>query len=258
MKPFILLFPLCCASFSMSAQSLRSASAGTPSAGSPSADTASAANDPTPYDPRANYRTWSIKGKVLPYPALGNAGGVTVLLGLEYGFARNQSIGVDVFANWSEDSDDNVADTAGVQHTTGSFYNGSEKALFLNYRYYLNCRRLRDRKGAAPYLLFFLRDGKIYQHYDPLYPLWRWQANRERQYSAGLMVGVTSAISDDKPKRLDWDLNLGIFEKLKEISTVYLKDGVQSTVKSRPIGPGFRLSLNLVYWFYIGKDHSVN
>ncbi len=40
------------------------------------------------------------------------------------------------------------------------------------------------------------------------------------------MVGVTSAISDDKPKRLDWDLNLGIFDKLKEISTVYLKNGV--------------------------------
>ena len=106
----------------MSAQSSRSASAGAPSTGAPStgapsADTASAVNDPTPYDPHANYRTWSIKGKVLPYPALGNAGGVTVLLGLEYGFARNQSIGVDVFANWSEDSDDNVADTAGVQHT---------------------------------------------------------------------------------------------------------------------------------------------
>jgi hypothetical protein len=86
MKPFILLFSFCCASFSMSAQSSRSASAGTTSAD----------NDPTPYDPRANYRTWSIKGKVLPYPSLGNAGGVTVLLGLEYGFAKNQSIGVDV------------------------------------------------------------------------------------------------------------------------------------------------------------------
>jgi hypothetical protein len=31
--------------------------------------------------------------KVLPYPSLGNNGGFTVMLGLEYGFAKNQSIG---------------------------------------------------------------------------------------------------------------------------------------------------------------------
>ncbi len=97
--------------------------------------------------PRANYRTWSIKGKVLPYPSLGNSGGFTVLLGLEYGFAKNQSIGVDVFANWSEDSDDNVADTAGVQHTTGNFYNGFEKALFLGYQSRAAIFRRVDGRG---------------------------------------------------------------------------------------------------------------
>jgi hypothetical protein len=84
----------------------------------------------TPYDPKADYRTWSVKGKALPY-ILGNGGGISAMLGVEYGFAKNQSIGVDVFADWSESSDDNVADTAGVQHAFGNFYNGFEKALFL-------------------------------------------------------------------------------------------------------------------------------
>jgi hypothetical protein len=204
---------------------------------------------PTPYDPKADYRTWSIKGKALPY-FLGNGGGISALLGVEYGFAKNQSIGVDVFADWSEDSDDNVADTAGVQHAFGNFYNGFEKAIFINYRYYFKSSTLRRKKGIAPYLLAFLRDGKIYQHYDPLYPLTRWMSNREHQYSAGLMVGGTTSLGL-KPERLSLDLNLGLFDKLKEISAVYLENGVPKTVTSRPIGPGFRLSVNLVYWWAI-------
>jgi hypothetical protein len=57
-------------------------------------------------------------------------------------------------------------DTAGVQHAFGDYYTGGEQALFLNYRYYFNCWRLRDHNGIAPYLLVFFRDGKIYQHYD--------------------------------------------------------------------------------------------
>ena len=73
-------------------------------------------------------------------------------------------------------------------------------------------------------------------------------SNRERQYSAGLMVGGTMQLGNN-PKRLCLDINLGIFDKLKEISQVYLKNDVQSTVNSRPVGPGFRLSVNLEYWW---------
>jgi len=226
MKPRTLTFLLCCASLSLAAQL------------------------ETSYNPKADYHTWSVKGKVLPYPILGNGAGISVLLGVEYGFAMNQSIGVDVFSDWSENSNDNVADTAGVQHAFGDYYAGFEKALFLNYRYYFNFRRLREKKGVAPYLLVFFRDGKIYQHFDPLYPVQSWISNRERQYSAGLMVGATMQ-SNLGPDRLDLDINLGIFDKLKEISQVYLENGVQTTVNSRPVGPGFRLSVNLVYWWAI-------
>jgi hypothetical protein len=77
-------------------------------------------------------------------------------------------------------------------------------------------------------------------------------SNREHQYSAGLMIGGTTSLGF-KPERLSLDLNLGIFDKLKEISAVYLENGAPTKVTSRPFGPGFRLSVNLVYWWAINR-----
>ena len=76
----------------------------------------------TPYDPHAHYRTWSLKGKVLPF-FLGDFGGISGLFGVEYGITKNQSIGVDGFLELQENSDDGVQDTAGVQHTVGNWIN---------------------------------------------------------------------------------------------------------------------------------------
>jgi len=42
----------------------------------------------TPYDPHANYHTWSLKGKVLPFE-LGDFGGLSALFGVEYGIGIN-------------------------------------------------------------------------------------------------------------------------------------------------------------------------
>jgi hypothetical protein len=205
---------------------------------------------PTPYNPGGDYHTCSIKGKVLPF-ILGNGGGFSTMLGLEYGFAKNQSIGVDAFFEYTGSSDDNVADTAGVVHDFGAYYTGLEKALFLNYRYYFNFQRLREKQGIAPYIVAFLRYGKIDQHYDPLYPLSRWQSNKETQYSTGILIGGTAVVGGKG--RLGLDVNFGLFEKEKVISAVYLKNGVETMVNGRPIGIGFRLSVNLSYWFFWRK-----
>ena len=202
--------------------------------------------DRSPYDPNWSYHTWSLKGKVLPF-LFGNGGGVSGMLGVEYGFAKNQSIGVDGFYEYQENSNDNVQDTAGVTHDFGDYYHSNERAIFLNYRYYFNCAQLR-KDGIIPYILVFGRYGKLDQHYDPLYPLSSFKDNYETHRSVGLMLG--SAFQFNRPRRLGLDINLGIFEKKKDISAVYLKNGVTSTVDSHPLGPGFRLSVNLVYWFY--------
>jgi hypothetical protein len=202
----------------------------------------------TPFDPLGNFRNWAIKGKALPF-ILGDESGISALFGVEYGFAKNQSIGVDGFVEFISKADENGIDTAGIMHSVSPYYHSGEKALFLNYRYYFNCKKLREQLGIIPYALVFLRYGKIDQHYDPLYPLTSFLNNQETHYSAGLMAGSIFQLSHSG--RLGVDVNTGLFFKLKDISTVYLKDNRSYIVTSNPFGPGFRLSVNLVYWFYL-------
>lgn len=204
----------------------------------------------TPYDPRGNGRNWSIKGKALPF-VLGDKGGISALLGAEYGFAKNQSIGIDGFIELTSKSDNNSTDTAGVMHDVARYYHGRERALFLNYRYYFSYRKLRRDHGVVPYVLAFLRYGKIDQHYDPLYPLTSWLNNYETHYSAGLMAGSMFQLSHSG--RLAVDVDTGIFLKQRDITTTYLHNHTPITNTSKPLGPGFRFAANLVYWFCIRK-----
>lgn len=209
-----------------------------------------AAQFSTPYDPQGNFRNWSIKGKALPF-VLGDEGGISALLGLEYGFARNQSIGIDGFLELISKSDNNEVDTAGVTHDVATYYRSREKALFLNYRYYFNFKKLRYDRGIIPYALVFLRYGTIYQHYIPLYPLTSFLNNNEKHYSAGAMAGSIFQLSHGG--RLGVDVNMGVFLKRKDVAAVYMVNHRLSTINSSPFGPGFRLSANLLYWFYIRK-----
>ena len=203
----------------------------------------------TPYDPHANYRTWSLKGKVLPF-FLGDFGGISGLFGVEYGIGKNQSIGIDGFLELQENSDDGVQDTAGVTHKVGNYWHSSERAVFLNYRYYFSFQRLRRKKGIAPYMVAFLRYGKLDQYYDPLYKLTSYYQNHEWDYSAGVLVGATFPWA----RRVGIDVNTGVFEKEKVKDTEYLAHGVESLVRSRPTGLGFRLSVNVEWWWRRGKE----
>jgi len=54
-------------------------------------------------------------------------------------------------------------------------------------------------------------------------------------------------------RRMGLDVNTGIFEKEKEEDTEYLVHGVESLVRARPRGLGFRLSVNLEWWWRRGK-----
>jgi hypothetical protein len=201
----------------------------------------------TPYDPQGPVRNWSIKGKVLPF-VLGDQGGISFLLGGEYGFTRNQSLGIDGFVEFISKSDNNSTDTAGVMHDVARYYHSTERALFLNYRYYFSSP-LRQQHGIVPYLLVFLRYGKIDEHYNPLYPLSSFLNNYQTHYSAGLMAG--SVIQLSHTGRLGVDINTGIFVKRKDISTTYSYNHHLSTDTSRRLGPGIRFAANLVYRFNI-------
>jgi hypothetical protein len=204
----------------------------------------------TPYNPAADTRTFSIKGKALPW-LLGNGGGISFYLGLEYAIAKNQSIGIDAYTEFEQNSDDMVQDTSGTTHQIGDYWNSTEKAIFLEYRYYFNFQRLRKRYGIAPYLLAYVRDGKIDRAYDPLYPLMYYWQDHERHYSAGLQVGAIIA------EHMPWhvDVNIGLFEKEKEIHTEFLTHGVVTSTNWRPVEMGFRLSANYVWWWSIPNSH---
>jgi hypothetical protein len=201
----------------------------------------------TPYDPKADYRTWSIKGKILPWP-LGNGGGISGLLGVEYGFTKNQSIGIDGYAEYEENSDDMVQDTSGVTHAEGNEWHSWERAIFLNYRYYFSMQRLR-RKGITPYIVAFVRYGQIDVAFSPLYPL-TYYKRHELDRSAGILIGSTYGLGN----RLGLDVNLGLFEKEKIIDTEFLTHGVTSETHWKPVELGLRLSVNLVYWFVFKKN----
>ena len=198
----------------------------------------------TPYNPHANYHTWSLKAKVLPFE-LGDFGGFSTLFGVEYGITKSQSIGVDAFFEYQENSDDHVQDTAGVAHEVGNYWHSSERAVFLNYRYYFSAQRLRRKEGIVPYTVVFLRYGKLDQYYDPLYPLTSYYQNHEWDYSAGVLVGATLPWG----RRMGLDVNTGVFEKEKVKDTEYLVHGAESLVRSRRPGLGVRVSVNLEWWW---------
>jgi len=198
----------------------------------------------SPYNPRAAYQTWSLKGKILPWE-IGNGGGIASFLGVEYGFLKHNSIGVDGFLHLMESSDDDVRDTAGLKHDVGNYWTGVERAILFDYRYYFDNIE-RRYSGVAFYLLTYVRLGAISRHYDPLYRadyLDHW----ETHHSAGLSFGATIPI--DKRYRWGIDINAGVFEKEKRIVETYLD---KAAMTKRSVGPGFRLSVNFSYWFKRG------
>jgi hypothetical protein len=197
----------------------------------------------SPYNPKGNYQTWNVKGKVLPF-LIGNGGGVSGFLGAEYGFLKNQSIGVDGYLLLQEDSDDHADDTAGVEHATGKYFSSAESAVLVDYRYYFSLQRLR-KKGVVFYTLAYVRLGHISRHWDPLYPTPTTAVTqKENHRSAGIQLGSTIRL--DPESRWCLDINAGIFEKDK---TIVSTDKYNHSVTEKPVGPGFRLSVNLYVWF---------
>ena len=195
----------------------------------------------SPYNPKADYETWSIKFKALPF-LIGNGAGVSGFLGLEYSFLKNMSIGVDGYLLLQESSSDQIPDTAGVEHNTGNYCYSVERAVLVDYRYYFNFPRLRAR-GVVFYTLVYARLGHIFRHWDPLYPH-PFVTQNETHHSMGLSLGSTFSV--DKESRWCLDINAGIFEKDKTITSV---DVANHRVTEKPVGPGPRVSVNLCYWF---------
>jgi hypothetical protein len=199
-----------------------------------------------PYNAWGHYETWGIKGKILPF-LVGNSGGINALIGFEYGFCKNHSIGIDLYFLAMESSNDMVFDTAGVRHDVGNDQYTIDKALFINYRYYLPLKHPWRNPARAYYFGCFGRYGQLRNIKDPLFNK-NFVRSDEVHYSAGIVFGALGKFSHKK--RLGLDLNIGIFYKEKDITDVTNRNGSIYTTVSRPDNFGFRIGLNLYLMYY--------
>ncbi len=200
----------------------------------------------TPYNPAASYQAFGIKAHVIPLP-IGNQGTLANLLGFDWGFHRNQSIGIDAVFNYTEGSHDDVYDTSGVHHDVGAYYHTTELALLLNYRFYLKFPRLRVRKGIVPYLGSFLRYGHMAGYQDPAYTVYSddFNTRMETDYSAGILLGFLSRFEGAKHAGIDF--NIGVFEKEKHIVSAYKGNNVTNATTNNM---GIKMDLNVYWWFF--------
>jgi hypothetical protein len=199
----------------------------------------------TPFDPQGDRETWGIKGKAIPFP-VGNGYVLTTLLGVEYGFWKRHSIGMDGSWAYIADQRDGVTDTAGVYHDIGNESRSIERAIYLNYRYYVGLPNWRLQKGLALYISALVRYGRVSRRGDAAFP-GRFITQEETDRSAGVVVGCYRAFSHIG--RLGLDINLGAMYREQMIETVYPDHGGTKVTSEAPNGLVPRMGLNLYYWF---------
>lgn len=201
-----------------------------------------AQNYATPFDSRINCKYAALHGKIFPWLLIGT--GINYTLGFEYGLNRKNSIGFDLVYNDASTPHD-VKDPATNQYVPGPRVYDVNRAVFLNYRYYLNCFKWRDERGFTPYLQTFLRYGKVHSYFEPGY-ITNTISYEEWHYSGGIVFGI---IFSTAVKNLGIDVNAGIFEKQKMMKEVasYSTGAFTDLTNTWITGP--RIGLNLYYWF---------
>jgi len=201
----------------------------------------------TPFEPKALHQSWALKGKAAPIP-WGDDLALTAVLGVEYGFAKRHSVGIDGFILHTSGRYDAFTDTLGVAHEEGGRRWSTDKALFLNYRYYLGFPAWRE-KGLVPYVGAFGRVGLITGEGDPEYTSDRIEY-REEHVSAGPLVGMVCLF---KPgRRWGLDANVGVFRKHVDATEVDIVLGQRVTVPYTSDYTGLRIGFNVYYWFCRG------
>jgi hypothetical protein len=203
------------------------------------------AQEPTPYDPLGQTETWAIKGKILPWPgpAAGMAG-INSLIGFEYSFKKRHSLGIDLYFNrWHLDED--RYDSISKEYVSKYATRNRDKAVFLNYRYYLTASHLREHRQRIPYFGAFARLGYLHTYYDKGYVTTTLYQN-EIHYSAGLLFGL---LVSGGQKKISGDFNFGLFYKRKDITDSELVNQVNTINKYTSYNVGIRLGLNLYLWY---------
>ena len=143
-------------------------------------------------------------------------------IGFDYGFAKVHSIGADYVFNLSIYKQYEY-DTITQSESISASSLGINNALFINYRYYLDLHKYRERWGNVPYLGIYYRYSLTNEKFGADYitdELKHYETNN----SIGFLFGILLNISSKSYNGLD--VNLGVHQNFREDEILYK----QSTV----------------------------
>ncbi len=201
----------------------------------------------TPYNRNGNSQNWGIRfgAAILP---IGNDMALPFLLGVDVGFLKNNSIGIQGFIFYYSGSNDEAHDTAGVARGVGDDHSNFERAILIDYRHYYNFPKLRQKTGICLYTSIIARYGKKSKYEDPLYTR-TFVSYKETDYSTALSLGFIYS----PPKILSYDFNIGYAYKEADITNVYKEHYRVITDITKPKTFVPRFSLSLYIWLDYGN-----
>ncbi|WP_333600389.1 hypothetical protein [Flavobacterium sp.] len=199
----------------------------------------------SPFNPQAAENTYAIKAKALPF-FLGNGFGIYNSLGFEAGFCKNNSVAIDGFYNYSQDTEDEVTDRQGIKHETGNRSYMFEKAVQLSYRHYYSFQKWREHYRLTFYNGVFFRTehgrNKKDENYNNEY------ITRTANTKAfGLVTGMVQRFQDSSHFGMDYNFSLGkkfeSVDKYKLVNTNYI------TTNTKSNSFYFNIGISVNYWF---------
>ncbi|MBS1637341.1 MAG: tetratricopeptide repeat protein [Bacteroidetes bacterium] len=202
----------------------------------------------TPFDPASAYRNWAVKGKAMPY-VLGNGGGINALLGVEYGLGKHHSLGIDAYL-LSGGSPGEEYDTLKKETIVTPASGSTDRALFLNYRYYFGLQGLRQNHGLTFYTGAFARYGYLFYTFENGYKTHILSQN-ETHYSGGILLGSIIRVKD----QMGIDVNVGIYYKEIYAHKAYTDNGMTIREDKSHSQVSARIGLNFELWFLRNKPH---
>ncbi len=152
---------------------------------------------------------------------MGNAGGLYCSLGFDYGFCKNHSIGIETTFYGDEGQHDHYSGANSPNNRPSDIYTGTKKAIYLNYRYYLNLKRVRENAGIAFYVGALARYGQGSYSWSIGYSSDGILSSKIEYYSCGALIGLFYKFK--KKNRFGVDFNVGTLYDNKTVDNTYLR-----------------------------------
>ena len=200
----------------------------------------------TPFAPKSKYETIGIKARFLPW-VLGNAGGASFLLGVEFGFLRNNSISVDGMLYGTQDHHDNYFGPNDPRNRESDDYYGGDEALYFSYNYYFDLKNSRDEMGVAFYAGANYRLGKADHTWDKGISSDSILRSSRNYYSFGPQIGFI--VKWGEKKHFALNMNIAGLYSTKDITEQRTSNLVITNYYYHLNSYDLKVGINLYWWF---------